>query len=579
MRSWGSVVVASLVVCAAQSVEGTARACGGTFCDQAPPGQAPMPVDQTGENVLFVMSAGWVEAHIQIQYQGDPARFAWVIPLPAKPELSVGSQLLFTNLLNGTVPTFQLTSTFEPCQGEDTSTSSSGAGCGASSEDSGSSSLYSPNGSSNTDSDAPKVVGRAAVGNFETVTLEPTSPQGMVDWLVQNGYEPDSGDAAPVIQDYVDRGYVFVAVKLQPGAGVDEIHPLVVRYPGSEPCVPLKLTRIAAVEDMTVRTFFLGDERVVPMGSFKHVTLNPARLDWAGLGQNYNLAVARAVDSPVAGGRAFVTDYAGPIGVTWNVGLYSVSWDASAFASIEPQQAISVLTGQGLLTCTSSQSCQSPHPLVFGLLERYLPTPDGVPASAYYQCPTCYPTADLSQWDAQAFMTDFDQLIVAPGKHAKDLLANHLYLTRMVTRISPSEMTDDPMFRVEKGLPDVSNLLSATRTTRCDGTSYVQEAGGLRVEDPPSGLPADFPWASTVEEFTPAGEHLVLVDNGETIDEQLLFYNVSTNPESSPELPNQLTDRSGACGCSLPGRRASQGIALGLFGLLYLLRRAGKPRD
>jgi len=52
-----------------------------------------------------------------------------------------------------------------------------------------------------------------------------------------------------------------VAVKLQPGAGVNEIHPLVVRYPGSAPCIPLKLTAIAATEDMAVRAFFLGDRR------------------------------------------------------------------------------------------------------------------------------------------------------------------------------------------------------------------------------------------------------------------------------------------------------------------------------
>src|SRR5262245_61276936 len=53
-----------------------ARACGGTFCDSGP---RAMPVDQTGENVLFVMDGTSVEAHVQIQYQGDPARFAWIV--------------------------------------------------------------------------------------------------------------------------------------------------------------------------------------------------------------------------------------------------------------------------------------------------------------------------------------------------------------------------------------------------------------------------------------------------------------------------------------------------------------------
>ena len=35
------------------------------FCDGGP---QPMPVDQTGENILFVWDGDTIEAHIQIQY-------------------------------------------------------------------------------------------------------------------------------------------------------------------------------------------------------------------------------------------------------------------------------------------------------------------------------------------------------------------------------------------------------------------------------------------------------------------------------------------------------------------------------
>ena len=69
-----------------------ARACGGTFCDTGP---RAMPVDQTGENIIFVMEPGKVEAHIQIQYQGTAASFSWVLPVQALPEIEVGSQALF----------------------------------------------------------------------------------------------------------------------------------------------------------------------------------------------------------------------------------------------------------------------------------------------------------------------------------------------------------------------------------------------------------------------------------------------------------------------------------------------------
>jgi len=46
-----------------------------------------MPVDQTGETVLFVLDEGQLQTHIQIRYdpQTEAERFAWVIPVMAIP--------------------------------------------------------------------------------------------------------------------------------------------------------------------------------------------------------------------------------------------------------------------------------------------------------------------------------------------------------------------------------------------------------------------------------------------------------------------------------------------------------------
>src|SRR5688572_12240390 len=91
-----------------------AEACGGTFCDSGP---ATMPVEQTGETILFVLDGAEVEVHIQIAYDPntEASQFAWVVPVTALPEFSVGSQQLFANLLVGTVPSYGLGNYFEPC--------------------------------------------------------------------------------------------------------------------------------------------------------------------------------------------------------------------------------------------------------------------------------------------------------------------------------------------------------------------------------------------------------------------------------------------------------------------------------
>lgn len=81
-----------------------ARACGGTFCDAFTP---DMPVDQTGEVILFVSDGDYVEAHIQIEYDGgDADQFAWLVPVPAIPEIEVGSWRLVQAVLNGSVPVY-----------------------------------------------------------------------------------------------------------------------------------------------------------------------------------------------------------------------------------------------------------------------------------------------------------------------------------------------------------------------------------------------------------------------------------------------------------------------------------------
>src|SRR6185295_1671829 len=72
MRGLCNSLASLLVLSGALFATREARACGGTFCDSGP---TAMPVDQTGENVLFVLDGTNVEAHVQIQYQGAASRF------------------------------------------------------------------------------------------------------------------------------------------------------------------------------------------------------------------------------------------------------------------------------------------------------------------------------------------------------------------------------------------------------------------------------------------------------------------------------------------------------------------------
>ncbi|MCA9627300.1 MAG: DUF2330 domain-containing protein [Myxococcales bacterium] len=574
--SWGI----ALAIGVSAGLESPAAACGGTFCDNPGPTQPAMPVDQTGENVVFVMRDGQVEAHIQIQYSGDPERFAWLVPVPVTPELEVGSQQLFVNLLNATVPSFSLTTRVDGCGGGGfSSSSSSGCGMSAASDDSGSAAGGTQDGFEDTDSDAEVVARREKVGVFDVSILEGASPDDVATWLSDNGYLGDD-QAPPILQDYAERNYVFVAVKLRSGAGVSEIHPLVIRYPGTEPCVPLKLTAIAASEDMDVRAFFLGDRRVVPT-NFKHVELNQLQLDWLSFGSNYRTVVSRAVDSPVANGRAFITEYAGPASVVDKRGIVDSRWNSQAFEDLSPTQAMLELAAQGLFSCSGGE-CASLHPLVEPILAHFLPVPPGITRNEYYGCVGCYPDS-FDAWDAPAFAADLDERVMAPAEHAMSVLVDSTFLTRLYTRISPAEMTEDPTFAARDGYEGVSNALMASTRTLCSGATALYTPGGHEVYLGTSLQTPSFPgmpYASRVVEYADDGSMTVLVDNGASISHQLEEHNdrYAFDPADQPAFGSSRNETGEGCACRVQPARTQQGGALALALGALLLRRRQRRR-
>ncbi|MEM6996976.1 MAG: DUF2330 domain-containing protein [Myxococcota bacterium] len=339
-----------------------AEACGGFFCDTPAPDGTPMAVDQTGENLLFVVGDGFVEAHVQIEYTADEGTesFAWIIPVPALPEVEVGSDQLLANVLDASVPVYGF-ETEDLCED---------------SNDDGQSFLIQADGANG--GTGVVVVAKDTVGAFEYVALQGGTSESIMTWLFDNGYAQD--DAAPEILDaYIDQGSIFLAFRLDHSEGIDDIHPLVIRYPGTEPCIPLRLTAIAASDDMRVRALLLGESRAYPV-NYDHVQLNRVRLDWDDDASNYDALVTGAVDE--AGGRAFVTEYAGPSDIIGGGGLSTADLDPDVFETLSPLGVIDALEAQGLLVCSST--CAPAHPLIGGLLARYLPSPTGVAPEKFY---------------------------------------------------------------------------------------------------------------------------------------------------------------------------------------------------
>lgn len=525
------------------SVPQEASACGGTFCDAFTPG---MQVEQTAEAILFVSDGDYVEAHVQIQYDGAKAdQFAWMVPVPAVPEIEVGSWRLVQTVFNATQPVYSFENNYL-CEPETT-------GVGFIQEPDG-------GGVSNEGGVGPDVVAQDVVGAFEYVVLQGGDSSTINTWLIDNDYATD--EAAPeILDEYIAEGSVFVAFRLRHGAEVEDIHPVVIRYPGTEPCIPIRLTRIAARENMDITALFLGDDRVVPT-NYRHVQLNTLKVSWSDLGLNYADVVAMAVDEPEANGRAFVTEYAGTSEIVDAEPLDTSAYDSGAFADIAIVDVVNTLQAQGLASC-DTDGCTYQHELVPSLLHEFIPVPAGLEDGAFYSCLSCYAQLiDVDAWDEAAFMAAYSERVVDPLRHGEELLEMWPYLTRLYTRMSPHEMTTDPMFAEVEGLDNVAARHGARQELGCC-TTMMRLPGGRLVNLDSFEWPTfgDMPWAERIEEYAPGGgAPITLVDNTEVIDTLLDAWN---NEHACDEETGGATDDTGGGPATSTGGPGGEGTDAG----------------
>ena len=211
-----------------------AEACGGFFCSN-------LPMDQAGEEIAFVVDEEYVTAIIKIFYQGEAEDFSWVLPLQAPPEdFGTSSDMVFRQLRDSTTPVLKLSGMWDyPCSGAfDCGWDEEGGETGG--DEGGFSEEGDP-------SAGVTVLDSGQVGPYDYHVVESTDSSALDAWLYENDYEQPP-ESKPLIASYVEKGFVFIALKLTAGSATGDVVPVALRLPAPEPCIPLVLTQIAAVE-------------------------------------------------------------------------------------------------------------------------------------------------------------------------------------------------------------------------------------------------------------------------------------------------------------------------------------------
>ncbi len=275
-----------------------AEACGGTFCSNS-------PIVQNAERVLFIRGSGEENtAVVQIQAQGNDPSFAWVVPLESIPRnIHEEATSIFGIIDQSTQPVYIFANQqrFSP--------SGSGFGCGGSAD--ATPSLAAPE-----ETAGVRVWASGETGMFRFDVVSSEDPAALRTWLNSNRYLTPA-EAEPIIGEYVREHKYFLAVRLSAVQGVSSflVSPLAFTYTGRSPCVPLRLTRIATTPTLPVLTYVISDTRAVPsnfaqtmVSDAEVARLGPSRF---GVTVTYDQVVSTAVQD--AGGRAWITEYAGPL--------------------------------------------------------------------------------------------------------------------------------------------------------------------------------------------------------------------------------------------------------------------------
>jgi MYXO-CTERM domain-containing protein len=241
--------------------ESNALACGGCF---HPPTETPTVV--TDHRMIFSVGTTSSTLWDQIEYSGSPSSFGWVLPIAGTVDVGVSSDRLFTVLDTQTQTV--ITAPNQNCPGLP-------SGCAVATPTGGFGAIVDASAGSNV-----TVLSRQQVGPYDTAQLAATTPQALENWLSQNGFAlPDA--VKPMVAQYEAEHFNFLAVKLLPGAGVQQMRPIRVTTSGADVALPLRMVAAGTGATVGITLWVVSQGRYEPsnFASF-HIEDSEIAWDW-----------------------------------------------------------------------------------------------------------------------------------------------------------------------------------------------------------------------------------------------------------------------------------------------------------
>ncbi len=311
MRSFSLATLIAVSLCSLTSPR-TADACGGCFHEPPGPNEPPMTSVVTGHRMALSVSPDQTVLWDQVQFTGDPSAFAWVLPVGPGATVELSNDAWFDALEGVTRTTIESEVVTCPNGQSFGGGSSGGFGCGASAVDTSDESAgFGGEGggggglSEGRNKGAVTVVHQGTIGPYETVTLKANDALNLRKWLTSHNYSIPA-DIDPVLADYISEGAEFIALRLQPGAGVRQMRPVRVVTQGASPILPLRMVQAGTGATTSIVLYVISEGRY-RAANFAEAALPLGDLTWDWTTQSSNHAALRD-EALVSGG--FLTSFA-----------------------------------------------------------------------------------------------------------------------------------------------------------------------------------------------------------------------------------------------------------------------------
>ncbi len=267
-----------------------ALACGGLFALAADEELA----QGIGFEVAISATAEQTVIWDRIEWTGDASKFAWILPVAVTPTaIEMAHEGFFQHLRTRSAPMV-----FEPW-GDDSGSSSFGCGFAGDTMLSGEGRL-----------DRVELVSSGTVGDYEFVVLKGVDAKSIDKWLIEQGYAVPDADRS-MLQLYVDRGWLFLAMRFKLGAKANSARTLRITLPGHHPTVPLQLLSKSEAGPLDITVWAISDKRQAAKG-YDSAVLDGTKLWWLSDLQRSTYLELLGETVSDAGGRAFVTEHAAP---------------------------------------------------------------------------------------------------------------------------------------------------------------------------------------------------------------------------------------------------------------------------